>query len=204
MMKKVWILFGLALLTACSSHPSQPAQKPQPKPPEFQTGRFIFQQLFVAAHGWAPDAEPIRLQSMVTPGDKDRDGKSAVWTGYFASPAQRGVKSYTWSQTNALDFPERGISPGPLDTYNPTNSSTAVFDVRFLKIDSDEAYQVAQAHGGEKVLEKNPDVPISYLLDWNQPTNELLWHVIYGASRGDAKLTVDVDASTGAFFRVEK
>lgn len=204
-MKKLAILLlGLALLGGCSSQSDQPAQKPQPKPVEFQTGRFIFQQLFVAAHGWARDAEPIKMQSMVTPGDKDRDGKSAVWTAYFASPIQRGVKAYTWSQTDAPDFPERGITPGPLDTYNPSNSSTAVFDVRFLKIDSDEAYQVAQKHGGEKVLQKNPDLPISYLLDWNQPTNELIWHVIYGASRGDAKLTVNVDASTGAFARVEK
>jgi hypothetical protein len=196
------LLFALVTLGGCTSQPTQPAQ--QPKPAELQTGRHIFQQLYVAAHGWASDVQPVRLQSQVAPGNKDRDGKAAIWTGYFASPSQRGLKFYTWSGIDAPDFPERGITPGPLDTYNPSNSSTAVFDVRFLKIDSDEAYQVAQKHGGEKALEKNPDLPVFYVLDWNRATNELIWHVVYGSSRGDAKLTVDVDASTAVFARVEK
>ncbi len=195
-------LIALVMLTGCSSN--QPAEKPQPKPTEFQTGRPIFQQLYVAAHGWARDAQPIRLQSQVTPGDKDHDGKSAVWTGYFGSPSLLGVKSYTWSGTDAPDFSERGITPGSLDTYNPNNTSMAIFDVRFLKIDSDQAFEVAEKHGGEKVLEKNPDTPLSYVLDWNPAINRLIWHVVYGASRGDAKLVVDVDASTAAFVRAEK
>jgi hypothetical protein len=204
-MKKLsTLLLGIALLAGCSSPSDQSAQKPPPKPTEFQAARPIFQQLYVAAHGWARDAQPIRMQSQVTPGDKDRDGKSAVWTGYFGSPMQRGVKFYTWSGTDAPDFSERGISPGSVDTYNPGNTSMAIFDVRFLKIDSDQAFEVAQKHGGEKVLQKNPDTPISYLLDWNPAANKLIWHVIYGASRGDAKLVVDVDATIGAFAREEK
>lgn len=196
------ILIALVTLAGCSSN--QPAEKPQPKPTEFQTGRPIFQQVYVAAHGWARDAQPIRLQSQVTPGDKDRDGKAAVWSGYFGSPSLRGVKSYTWSGTDAPDFSERGITPGSLDTYNPSNTSMAIFDVRFLKIDSDQAYETAQKHGGTKVLETNPETPISYVLDWNQAINRLVWHVVYGPSRGDAKLVVDVDASTAAFIRAEK
>ena len=91
-----------------------------------------------------------------------------------------------------------------MDTYNPSNTSTAIFDVRFLKIDSDQAFAVAQKHGGEKVLQKNPDIPVSYILDWNQGANTLNWHVIYGPSRGDAKLVIDVDASTAVFVREEK
>jgi hypothetical protein len=194
----------LALLAGCSTQSNQPVEKPKPKPPEFQTGRLIFQQLFIAAHGWARDVQPVRLQSHVTPGNKDREGKSTVWSCFFASPALRGLKSFTWSGSDAPDVPERGILPGGLDTYNPSNASTAVFDVRFLKIDSDQAYEVAQKHGGEKVLAKNADLPVAYVLDWQPAANILIWHVIYGVSRGDAKLTVDVDASTGAFVRTEK
>lgn len=203
-MNKLVVLTLALLLCGCSFPSGQAPEKPQPKPTEFQTGRPIFQQLYVAAHGWARDAQPIRLQSQVTPGDKDRDGKSAVWTGYFGSPALRGVKFYTWSGTDASDFSQRGITPGSLDTYNPNNTSTAIFDVRFLKIDSDQAFDEAQKHGGEKVLAKNPDTPISYILDWDSATSKLNWHVIYGASQGDAKLVVDVDASTGAFYRTQK
>jgi hypothetical protein len=42
------------------------------------------------------------------------------------------------------------------------------------------------------------------MLDWSHATNELIWHVIYGNSRDDAKLKVDVNASSGDFIRVEK
>lgn len=158
----------------------------------------------MAARGWARDAQPVRLQSQITPGNKDRDGKSTVWSGTFASPSQQAAKTFTWSGTSAPDLPERGITPGPLDSYSPTNTSTEIFDVRYLKVDSDAAYAVAQKHGGDKVLQKNTDIPVFYILDWNHTTSQLIWHVVYGASRDDAKLSVDVDASTGEYFRTEK
>ena len=59
-------------------------------------------------------------------------------------------------------------------------------------------------HGGDKLLEKAPDTPILYVLDWSRATNMLIWHVIYGNSRDDAKLVVDVNGTTGEFIRVEK
>ena len=53
--------------------------------------------------------------------------------------------------------------PGTEDTYSPTNTSTQIFDVAFLKVDSDKALEVAQKHGGEKLLAKEPDTPILYI-----------------------------------------
>jgi hypothetical protein len=78
------------------------------------------------------------------------------------------------------------------------------WDMAFLKIDSDQALDTAKKHGGDKILEKSPDTPVIYVCDWNHNTNELVWHVIFGASRESAKLTVSVNASTGEFIRVEK
>jgi hypothetical protein len=75
--------------------------------------------------------------------------------------------------------------------------------MQFLKVDSDKAFDVAQKHGGEKILQQNASLPVVYLLDWNRSGNNLVWHVIYGSSRSDAKLVADVDASTGAFIRKE-
>jgi hypothetical protein len=208
-MKKLpMAMLALAFLTmaACTSEPSKPAQteKPQPKAAELQTGRYAFQKLYIAARGWARDAQPFRLESQLTADCKGKDGKSAVWRASFASPAGRGAKPYMWSGTDAQDAPARGISPGSEDTYSPTNSSTQIFDIGFLKVDSDKALEVAQKHGGDKVLEKDPDTPALYVLDWNHTTNELTWHVIYGSSRDDAKLRVAVNGTTGEFIRVEK
>lgn len=196
----------LALLSACSSEPNKPAEtaKPEAKKPELITGRSAFQKLYIAARGWAPDAKPYRLDSTATSEGNGRDGKWAVWRGSFASASRRSEKSYTWSGSEADGAPSRGVNPGIEDSYSPSNSNTTVFDIAFLKKDSDEAFATAQKHGGDKILEKAPDTPVVYVCDWNHNTNELVWHVIYGANREGAKLTVSVNASTGEFIRVEK
>jgi hypothetical protein len=195
----------LAMLSGCSSD-SKPAEeaKPEVKGPELITARSAFQKLYVAARGWNQDAKPYRIESTATSDGKGQDGKWAVWRCSFASAGARSEKSYTWSGSAADGAPARGVNPGIEDSYSASNSSTQVFDMAFLKIDSDQAFATAQKHGGDKVLEKAPDMPVIYVCDWNHNTNELTWHVIYGAQREGAKLTVAVNASTGEFIRVEK
>jgi hypothetical protein len=202
----VLILILLSLFIACSSESSKPAEpaKPAVKAPDLITGRSAFQKVYVAARGWQQDAKPYRLEAIVTSDGNGQDGKWAVWRGSFASAIQRSAKSFTWSGSAADGAPERGVNPGVEDSYSPTNSTTQVFDMAFLKVDSDQAFATAQKHGGDKILEKAPDTPVFYVCDWNHNTNVLIWHVIYGASRESAKLTISVNASTGDFIRVEK
>jgi hypothetical protein len=199
------VIILLALLSACSSDSTQPAEtKPEVKGPELITARSAFQKLYVAARGWNQDAKPYRLESMATSDGNGQDGKWAIWRCSFGSATQRSAKTYTWSGSAADGAPPRGVNPGIEDSYSPSNSSTQVFDMAFLKIDSDQAFATAQKHGGDKVLEKAPATPVIYVCDWNHNTSELTWHVIYGSSREGAKLTVAVNASTGEFIRVEK
>jgi hypothetical protein len=196
----------LASLTGCSSESTQPAQpaKPEVKGPELLTGRSAFQKTYIAARGWQADAKPYRLEAAVSSDGNGHDGKWAIWRGSFASATERATKNWTWSGSAAPGAPDRGVNPGVQDSYSPTNSSTQVFDIAFLKIDSDQAFDTAQKHGGDKILEKAPDTPVFYICDWNHNTNQLIWHVIYGASRDQAKLAVSVNASSGEFIRVEK
>ncbi len=199
------LLISLALLGACDSNTAKPSQaKPEAKAPELLTGRAAFQKVFIAARNYAADVRPFRIESTPSTDSNGHDGKSAIWRASFASAAQHGVKPFIWSGTDAADAPSRGVSPGNEDTYNPSNASTQIFDVAFLKVDSDQAFTEAQKHGGDKVLEKDATTPVLYICDWNHNTNELTWHVIYGGSREAAKLTVAINASTGAFTRVEK
>jgi len=203
---KTSLAFALfALLTACSSDSDKPAEtKPEVKGPELITARSAFQKLYIAARGWNQDAKPYRIESTATSDGNGQDGKWAVWRASFASPNARSEKSYTWSGSAANGAPDRGVNPGTEDSYSASNASTQIFDMAFLKIDSDQALATAQKHGGDKILEKAPDTPVIYVCDWNHNTSELVWHVIYGASREGAKLTVAVNASSGQFIRVEK
>ena len=204
-MSAALLMMLLALLTSCSSDSDKPAEtKPQPKGPELITARSAFQKLYIAARGWNADAKPYRLESTANSEGNGHDGKWAIWRCSFASPTHRSAKTYTWSGSAAEGFPSRGVNPGIEDSYSPSNSSTQVFDMAFLKIDSDQAFAVAQKHGGDKILEKSPDTPVIYICDWNHNTSELTWHVIYGSQREGAKLTVAVNASSAEFIRVEK
>jgi hypothetical protein len=203
----VLVIVILALLAGCNSSPSPataPQAKPEPKPAEQLTGRAAFQKTFIAARNYAADVKPFRIESTPSPDGNGLDGKSAIWRASFASAIQRGVKPFFWSGSNAPDAPSRGVSFGNEDVYNPSNASTQIFDPAFLKVDSDQAFAEAQKHGGDKILEKDPTTPVIYICDWNHNTNELTWHVIYGGSRETAKLTIAVNASSGAFMHVEK
>jgi hypothetical protein len=199
------LLVILALLASCdSSKTNTPPAKPEIKPPELLTGRAAFYKTFIAARNYAADVKPFRIESTPTSESNGQDGKSTIWRSSYASAAQHGVKPFFWSGSNLADAPSRGVSPGNEDVYNPSNASTQVFDPAFLKVDSDQAFTEAQKHGGDKLLETDPATPVLYICEWNHNTNQLVWHVIYGASRETAKLAVSVDASSGAFIRVEK
>ncbi len=201
----------LVILAACEGRTSKPGASSAPAPAKKEepatvvyTGREAFQKVYTAAHLWAPDTRPYRLQSDLFKDYTGKDGKAVIWRAGFASPARRFLKGFLWSGVRSADAPSPGVSSGVEDTYSPNNSSTQVFDSAFLKIDSDKAYEVAQQHGGEKLIKANPKQPIVYLLEWNPQESVLTWHVIYGTSPAEAKLKVAVNASTGAFERVEK
>jgi hypothetical protein len=200
------VLLFLAMLAGCSSEtkPTAEESKPASKPTETELGRTAFQRLYVQARGWAADAKPFRLESEVTTDTTGQGGASAIWRGYFASDSRRKLKFYTWSGTSAEGAPERGVTAGVEDTYNPSNAATRSWDIAFLRVDSDKVYDVAQKHGGEKLVKANPKQSVKYLLDWSAPENSLLWHVIYGTNVNDAKLRIAVDATTGQFVRTEK
>jgi hypothetical protein len=199
------LLAILALLVSCdSSKTNTPPAKPEVKPPELLTGRAAFYKTFIAARNYAADVKPFRIESTPSSESNGQDGKSTIWRSSYASATQHGVKPFFWSGSNLPDAPSRGISPGNEDVYNPSNASTQVFDPAFLKVDTDVAFTEAQKHGGDKLLETDPTTPVFYICEWNHNTNQLIWHVIYGTSRETPKLAVSVDASTGAFIRVEK
>ena len=203
-------LLALGLLAGCSSEAPQPeAQKKAPakptvKPAEYETGRVALQKLYVTARSWAADVQPFRLESVYTKGAPAQEGKAGVWRATFASVSRRGAKPFLWSGVNDENAPERGISPGIEDDFNPRNLSTQPFDITFLKTDTDSAFKIAKEHGGKKILDKSPETPLTYALDWDPRKNELVWHVIYGTSSVNSKLTIAVNASTGAFLRVQK
>ncbi len=159
--------------------------------------------MLVPAHLWAADAQPIRLISTAGKDNPGHDGKSAFWQATFGSASKQKSETFTWSGMVGPNAPPRGVDHGSEDSFNPSNRSTQPFDLAFLKIDSNQAFDVAQQHGGKKLLEKDPNQQVLYILDWDPRTSEVRWHVIYGSSPSQSQLTVIVNASSGNFMHRE-
>jgi hypothetical protein len=189
------LLVAICLAGCEESKTSNPSA--EKKTNEFETGRFALQKMLPSARLWAPDAEPIQLESSPTSKDSGQGGKSANWRAVFGSPSRGKSEPFTWS--GMADAP-RKIDHGVEDTFNPNNRSTQTFDLNFLKIDTDQAYDVAQKHGGKEITEKDPKTQVTYLLQWNAQAGELEWHVMYA---DHTRLTVLVDATTARYLRKE-
>lgn len=185
------------LLLGCDDGARPPSETPK-KVNEFETGRFALQKMLGMAHLWAADAQPMELRSTPTSESNGHDGKSANWRAVFGSRARGKSEPFTWT---GLASVSPKVDHGVEDIFNPNNRSTQTWDLNFLKVDTDQALAVAKEHGGKKLLEKEPETPVAYLLDWNAQSGQLVWHVMYGES--PAKLTVLVDASTGLYVRKE-
>jgi hypothetical protein len=207
LIKKTGINAVLALALVCLGCDSEPkkaaaTKEGQTAAAQSQTGRFALQKMLGPARFWAGDAQPVRLESSNLKDSNGHDGKAPFWRALFASPGRQKSEPFTWSGIASDDTP-RGVNHGVEDTYNPANRSSRPFDLNYLKVDTDQAFEVAQKHGGKQVLEKDPKVPVGYLLDWDPQSSQLRWHVIYGGGESIGKLTVLVDASSGEFLRKE-
>lgn len=200
----LWLcLASVVFFAGCSDNSSEQKTQTAPAASEFETGRFALQKMLPAARLWGRDAQPISLQSEVLKGNDGHDGKSGFWRSNFASVSGQKAKSFSWSGLSGPDAPARGIDHGSEQPYNPSNRSMQSFDLNFLKSDSDEAFKIAQAHGGKELLEKDPKQPVMYMLGWDPQSNSLRWRVIYGSNAFSGKLVVVVDATTGEFIHKE-
>jgi hypothetical protein len=186
---------ALALLGCSDNEP-----KPAPKTNDFETGRFALQKMFLPARMWSADAEPVNLASTATSESKGVDGKAGNWRAVFASRSRQKSEPFMWS---GMASASQGIDHGVEDSYNPSNRSMQTWDLNYLKVDTDQAFTTAQEHGGKELLEKDPKLGVSYLLDFDPSSNQLRWHVMYGGSGSSGRLTVLVDASSGKFLRKE-
>src|SRR5271165_267774 len=191
-------VIGMALLTAgCSSSENKAkegasetpaAATPQPnKTPTSYTGQEAFNRMMGLALKWSPDAQPARLESVLTTETNGQDGKSTIWRGYFASPSRRSTKTIVCSGSRRPDAPPFGVSAeGNEGAYNADAANLAFLPL-LVKTDTDKAFEIAQQHGGDAVVKKDAQQPITYVLLKDRKLNVPVWYVIYGASEKDRK-----------------
>jgi len=205
-------VISVAVLTAgCGStennggpeKPASPAPS-QSKEPVLYTGQEAFNRMMGLALKWSADAQPARLESVLTTETTGQNGKSTVWRGFFASPRRRSVKTIVCSGSRRPDAPPFGVSAeGSEGAYNADAANLAFLPL-LVKTDTDKAFEITRQHGGDAILKKNAQQPITYLLLKDRKQNVPVWYVIYGTSEKDRKGISVINATTGAFMSAGK
>ncbi|MGA7078906.1 MAG: hypothetical protein WBQ43_13230 [Terriglobales bacterium] len=201
------------LMAGCSSTENKPTESTSPTPaaapaenktPVLYTGEEAFNRMMGLALKWSTDAQPARLESVLTPEANGQDGKSTIWRGYFASPSRRSTKTIVCSGSRQPDAPPFGVSPeGDEGAYNADAANLAFLPL-LLKTDTDKAFAIAQQHGGDAILKKDAQQPITYVLLKDRRLNVPVWYVVYGANDKDRKGIGVINATTGDFVRAGK
>ena len=176
----------------------------QSKEPVLYTGQEAFNRMMGLALKWSPDAQPARLESVLTAETAGQNGKSTVWRGFFASPRRRSVKTIVCSGSRRPDAPPFGVSAeGNEGAYN-SDAANLAFLPLLVKTDTDKAFEITRQHGGDAILKKNAQQPVMYLLLKDRKQNVPVWYVIYGTSERDRKGISVINATTGAFISAGK
>lgn len=189
----------LVLLSACSDAPKTEKAKEPEKPPEPVTGRQAFQKMYPAARNWAIDASPLRLRTVLLSA-KPEKGKADAWEAVFVSQSLAKSKTFTYSIVESAGNLHQGVFAGLEEGYS-LQGAASLFPIAAIKIDSDQAYDVA-AEKSADYIKKNPNKPITYLLEQTRRFPDLTWRVIWGDSVSVSDYSVFVDATTGKYLEI--
>jgi hypothetical protein len=191
----------LVLLSACSeAPPSTAGKKSEPATPaEPVTGQSAFFKMYGMAHGWAPDVQALRMRSVPLAQVKSEAGKAGAWEATFVSPSRGRARTYTYSVVEAEGNLHKGIFAGLEETYSGPRGQTQPFLTAAVKVDTDKAYETALKKSADYV-KKNPDMPVTFLLELTPRHPGPAWRVIWGASASTSNYSILVDSATGDYM----
>ena len=187
----------LLLLAACSGTP--PAAEKKSEPPKPVTGQSAFYKMYGVARGWAPDAQGLQLRSLPLQEVKSEPGKAGAWEAAFVTLSRGRSRVYTYSVVEAGGNLHKDVFAGPDESYRGPSGQNQPFPASAVKIDSDKAYEIALKHGAD-YAKKNPDMPITFLLEWTRRHQFPAWRVIWGESVTTSGFSVFVDSSAGMYL----
>jgi hypothetical protein len=156
--------------------------------------------MYQMARSWAPDAQVLKLNSMLLNEVPDPPkGTAAAWQATFVSATKSQAKSFTWSSIEGEGNLHKGVFGLNDESWSGPRGSNTPFLMLAVKVDTDAAYKTALANGGAEYDKKNPGKPITFLLEKVAKHPNPVWRVIWGESVSQSNFSVYVDASTGDF-----
>ena len=192
------VLLSALLLSSCSTEAPKAEKAKEPaKPVEPVTGRYAFHQVYVAARTWGTDLQGLRIASIRVGDQTPPPGKSYAWEVTLVSPSKARQRIYTYSVLKTENIHE-GVFGGVDEAYQQRGQARP-WNIQALKTDSDAAYEIAEKKSAD-YIKKNPDKPITFLLEQTPRHPNLAWRVIWGPSVAASNYSVYVDASIGTYL----
>ncbi len=160
-------------------------------------GQSAFFKMYSSARAWSIDAQAMEMTPIKMESIPPKDGKFPAWKAQFVSPSKMRSKNFTFSITTADGLSE-GIYSGNEEPYSGPRGQNSAFNPQALKIDSPDALKTALGKGADYV-KKNPDKPITFILEQVKKFQNPTWRVLWGDSVSSSEFSVYVDASTGEY-----
>ena len=99
------------LLTGCSE-PTKTTEKKKEEKLEPATGQSALYKMYQVARSWAPDAQVLKMNSILMTEVKDLPpGTAGAWQGTFTSAARSQARSYTYSIVEGEGNLHKGALP---------------------------------------------------------------------------------------------
>jgi hypothetical protein len=193
----------VVMLTSCSETPQKTETKAaEPaKPPEPVAGKYALYQMYTAARGvLGADIEPVQMKSVRLADVKADPGKSGAWQVTFVSARAQKARSYTYSIVESEGNLHKGVFSGQDESWSGGGRGPKPFPMAAIKTDTDAAYETAKKKAVD-YEKKNPDKPITFLLEKTDKYPDPVWRVIWGESVGTSNFSILVDASTGEYLQ---
>ncbi len=192
------------LLAACSEDTKPAATKKEPeKPAEPVSSQYAFQQMYITARSWAPDAQPLRIGDLQLAEVKSQGGKAGAWECTFVSERNRVARRYTYSAVESGPSNlHKGVFGGPQEGWSGGGQEQP-FPIQAFKVDATEAYETAMKKGAE-YAKKHPDIAVHFVLEKTRRFPNPAWRVMWGESVGTSNYSIFVDASTGEYLQTAR
>lgn len=183
------------LLAGCASKP--PAEPKKVEPPKPVTGLTGVFRMYQMARTWAPDAIPLKAQSVNIPDPKSEDGKAGVWVATFVSESRGKQRNFSWSAVEGEGFHKDVFAQQEQAWAGPTRASKP-FRIEALKTDTDKAWEVAVSKSAE-YMKKNPDLPVFFVAEWTDRYANPTWRIVWGESISKSSYSIYVDTTNGVY-----
>ncbi len=195
---KHYLALGCVLsvcLAGCSG--PETTEKKTEKPAEAVTGQSALWKMYQVARSWSPDAQVLKMNSILLSEVKAEPGKAGAWQAFFTSDEKGRVRSYTYSVVEAEGNIHQGVFAGAEEPWSGPRESE--FLIAAVKVDTDAAYKTAESKT-TSYKQQTQGKPISFLLEKTKKHPNPAWRVIWGESVGTASLSVYIDAMTGEYL----